>query len=157
VECVVNCEICAAKSNCLSCKKGFYLKSADSCVSIRTLIPELRFGAFYTLVILDFLSPTQLFVDKFSSDIRSFVNVSISDLTSNDFSFSVGKNSSSTLQFSFDYRLPIPKGTLIEMKVIQYEWMTTNIEEILGIYSYSLSFPEELTLCPKGFIRSAGH
>ena len=105
---------------------------------------------------MNLVSETQLFVDAIFNDPRNLLSVNITGLSSDDFSFSVGKNSSSLLILSFDYRREIPKDTVITITVVKKEWMLINIEEILNLYTFSLIFPTNLTLCPRGFIRNSG-
>ena len=150
-ECVANCEVCAANQICLICKSGYLLKSSDSCVLIRNIAPVLYFGTSLTVVFLDFFSPTQTFVDRISAESRLYIKVNISGLEPEEYTFSVGKSSSSALQLSFNYRRSIEKGMQMQVNIVPSSWMTSEIEEKLILFNFSINFPDPVISCKSGF------
>ena len=156
LDCVENCEICDAKKLCLVCKPDFFLKAQDDCVLIRKVYPEISFGPTENLVFLEFFSKTQIFVEKFIEESEKYLVINIAGLKSTDFSYSIMKNSSSKLQFIFDYKKTVNKGAILEIKVNQYDWMYKDLEEPLSIFSFSLSLNETSVPCKEGLIKSAG-
>ena len=149
VDCVENCEICAGKSDCLLCKSGYFLKSRESCVPIKKLTPSLSFSSSLMILLLDFQSPTQLFVNEISADSKQYLNIIVSGFSPQEFTYSVGRNSSSVIYLILNYRRTVPKDTIIQLFVNQRSWMTS-LEEVLDVYNFNLTYPEEFSPCQTG-------
>ena len=123
---------------------------------IRKISPAISFGYTENLVFLEFFSQTQIFVDKFIEESEKYLAINIGGLKPEDFTYSVSKNSSSKLQFILDYKKTLNKGTIMEVKANQYDWMYKNLEEPLAIFSFSLTLNETTEPCKDGLIKSAG-